>query len=174
MLQHWWADLAINARVFNWDESLWTTCNWAQLPWDTSRVSTVCSLDVTTKGQRPVVEAGWMDLTWSTSHIYQCKQLHALAFHLDLWLQHVVICNRHDMHVQVNHTYIHRRFAFKEKNQYWYPYIVPFHATLCYSTVYSFFVLVRFSLPSSTWGWIDSISSYLGVFRRNFFDTETG
>ena len=58
-----------------------------------------------------------MDLTQSTSHTYECKQLHALAFQLDLWLQHVVICSCHDMHVQVNYTCIHRRFAFKEKNQ---------------------------------------------------------
>ena len=64
------------------------------------------------------IETLWMDLTQSTSHIYQCKQLHALAFHLNLWLQHVIICSCHDMHVHVNHTYIHRRFAFKQKNQF--------------------------------------------------------
>ena len=66
MLQHWWADLAINARVLTWDESFWTTCNWAQLPWDTSRVSTVCSLDVATFSQRLRLRRGeWI---WPDPH----------------------------------------------------------------------------------------------------------
>ena len=64
----------------------------------------------------------------STSHIYiyyiyifiySSRNSCMLGIRSKPWLQHVVICSCHVTYVQVNYTYMHWRFAIKEKNQLW-------------------------------------------------------
>jgi hypothetical protein len=71
--------------------------------------------NLTTTSHRPTVEAGWIDLTVSTFHIHSSRNSCMLGIPLKFWLQHIVICSCHVMHVQVNCICIHGRFAIKEK-----------------------------------------------------------